>query len=64
MERGIELSDKYIKRTEKGKGKAKKEFKKEMVVLGRRISPIVDVALALMVIADIKDKEKKKEVKK
>lgn len=60
------MSEKYIKRTKKGKGKKKKDFIKEIDAVRVRIKPVIQVALSLMVIESIKEKLKKekKELKK
>ena len=55
------MSEKYIKRTKKGKGRKRKEFVKEVREFRIKIKPVINVALSLMVIEALKEKERKKD---
>jgi len=55
------MSEKYIKRTKKGKGHKKKETIKDFY-LGEKgfveIKPVIHIAMSLMIMEDLKNKEK------
>jgi len=63
------MSEKYIKRIKKGKGRKLKEIKKSIQNFAFDIEnnpefyvkPIVKIAISLMIISDLKEKEKEKE---
>lgn len=53
------MSEKYIKRTKKGKGKAKKTRVKEIKEVFNQIKPEIQIALSLMVIESLKKEDDK-----
>ena len=55
------MSEKYIKRTKKGKGKRKKEAIKYFKELSVGLKPIIDIALSSMIIRDSDVRKEKKE---
>ena len=59
------MSEKYIKRTKKGKGKRKKDAIKYFKELSVGLKPVIDIALSLMIMrdSDVREKEKKEQVK-
>ena len=54
------LSEKYIKRTLKGKGRKKKDFVKEVEKFRNSLKPQISIALSLMIMKDINKKEQEK----
>ena len=57
------MSNRYIKRTQKGKGRKKKDFIKRVENIRTELQPTINIALSLLLLENIKDKEKKEEHK-
>lgn len=56
-----QMSEKYIKRTKKGKGRKKKDFIKRIENIRIKLQPTINVALSLLLLENIKKKEKKED---
>ena len=54
------MSEKYIKRTKKGKGRKKKDFIKRIENIRTKLQPAINVALSLLLLENVKEKEKEK----
>lgn len=52
------MSEKYIKRTLKGKGRKKKDLIKEIEQIRIRLKPVIHIALSLIVMRDIEEGRK------
>lgn len=53
------MSEKYIKRTKKGKGRKKKDFIKKMKNIRIELKPAINVVLSSILLENIKKEEEK-----